>query len=526
MTKSLHILRATLSESLRSDPLDGAALALILVTVLVAPVPYGGILPGGTLLVELLAFLAGAAAFSSPRPRLPLRKAWIPVGCLAGIAAVGLLQLVPLPESILKAVSPRSLAVYRETREILTAQGVPALAPTPRVSIAPGETAETVRLTLAYALLFVASCRVVDTRDRRRLVLGALFLSALFQIGYASVTGEGLSRLRGSFVNPNHLAGLLEISLAFAFGLLWLALQKGRERAERLHSRSEQLEVRMLPVSAAILLFGTLAAGIGLTRSRGGIMAAGMTIPILVLLALEHRRGRRGRPGLATTLALAGALAFAASITREGPLLRFLDVPDVDEVGSDGRLQIWRASWKVLGDYPVLGSGLGTFRESFRAHQPRGLKFLVEQAHNEYLQLLTTAGIVGGLLGAVALVAGFWALQRRFFAQAHREESALLVGGMGALLSLLLHGLVEFNFSLPAIPAVLAVALGVAWSSGLWGRRSEKALLDGLAPSTSTTGPATVSSENERRPDLPESGTEMTRSPSTSSVVPLPPSQP
>jgi len=98
---------------------------------------------------------------------------------------------------------------------------------------------------------------------------------------------------------------------------------------------------------------------------------------------------------------------------------------------------------------------------------------LVDQAHDEYLQLLVTGGLAGALLGAAALFLGLRAFLRALREQKHREESAFGLAGLGALVFLLLHGVAEFNFSIPAIPATLAACLGGAWAALAWHRSDE-----------------------------------------------------
>ena len=98
---------------------------------------------------------------------------------------------------------------------------------------------------------------------------------------------------------------------------------------------------------------------------------------------------------------------------------------------------------------------------------------LVDQAHDEFLQLLVTGGVVGAALGLVALVFGLRALLRAFFAQKHREERAWGLAGIGALVALLLHGISEFDLSIPAIPATLAACLGGAWAALGWTRSDD-----------------------------------------------------
>ena len=80
-----------------------------------------------------------------------------------------------------------------------------------------------------------------------------------------------------------------------------------------------------------------------------------------------------------------------------------------------------------------------------------------------------TAGWTGATLGLVALGAILVILARTWKRQQHREESAFALAGIGALVSLVLHGLVEFNFSIPAIPATLACVVGWALAAGMYG---------------------------------------------------------
>lgn len=358
-----------------------------------------------------------------------------------------------------------------------------------RVSIAPAETARTALLGAAYLAAFFAAARVLTGRPRRRLFLAALFLGAFVQIALAVLGGAEASRLSGSFVNPNHLAGYLEIALAFAFALLLRTLQTdGRSTAVPL---GERFERRAVPVSLAALLWATLATGLALTRSRGGLLAASVTTGVLFAVSALAARSRQAAPNagaeadpprvrarllaaLPVALALVGGILFVAATLGGGPFERLLG-SDPKELAADRRVVLWKASVAAFRDYPLLGSGLGTFREAFRRVQPPELVGLVEQAHSEPLQLLVTAGALGALLAAAAAAAGLRALYRALIRKASREEQAIALGGLGAFVSLLLHGLAEFNFSLPAIPATLAAALGLAWAAA--------------APRTSTGAP-------------------------------------
>lgn len=454
----LHRVRSTLSGAFDPAAPGFTGFLVLLTLVLAAPYPYGGILPGGTLVIELLAFLSAALAFLGP-PR-PLAAARVPLIAGGGIALLGLLQIVPVSPALLARIAPASLQVYAETNDVLRVFARPPVAP--RVSIAPADSVATAVLVLAYAAAFLAALRILQLRARRRVFMGAVVVSALVQLSMAAVSDEAQAggRLHGPFVNPDHFAGYLEIPLALAFAWVWMAV---RMKAGR---REDGMERRVAAVAGSMLLWGTLAAGVGLSKSRGGILAGLVTAATLLFLSVfRHRHRTTIRAGWVGAGILSVGLLFAALITREGPFLRFL-ADDPRDIGADMRVRIWSTSLEAFRQSPLLGTGLGSFREGFRRVQPASLTGLVEEAHNDILQLLVTGGVVAGLLGALAVLATGRGLLQGWARQQHREERILALSAFGALLSLTLHGVVDFSLSLPAVAVTLAATVGAGWAAG------------------------------------------------------------
>jgi O-antigen ligase len=320
-----------------------------------------------------------------------------------------------------------------------------------------------VLMVLAYAALFLASADVLRNRPRRRLFAATLLASALAQIFFALVR-EPAARLRGPFENPNHFGGYLEIVLALAFGALWAEVLTGKDRAPSV-GQEERLEKRFLRLAGWVLVWALVAIGIALTRSRGGILAAGVTTLVLLAMAMLHRRtGLRRRAARSLALAVAAGVLFVALTAGARPFQRFLR-SDPRALQGELRVTLWKTSVEAWRQFPLLGSGLGTFPDAFRRVQPRDLNFLVEQAHSDFLQLLVTGGSLGAALGVLLFASLFLLLGRAWYRQRHREESATVLTGFGALLSLTLHGFVDFNMSIPIIPATLACVLGAAFAA-------------------------------------------------------------
>ena len=473
--------RERLAAVLGSGRTEAAAFVLLLAVPALVPIPFGGITPEGRLVVQALSFLIALLTFSSPAGRAhPLGPVRVPAALVAGLGLLGLLQLLPLPEALLGAVSPRALAIYREAAATASALGGPAPL-SPRISISPGETWDSVLLVLACAALLLSSFVLLRLRLRRRLFFGALLAAAAVHVLVAVASKPEGDRLAGPFVNPNHFAGWLEIALPVAVALLFLAATRPL-RPFRKAPSTDLLERRLVAGAASVLLLGTLATGLGLTRSRGGLLAAlaaaAFLLGLLVLFPAHAPDGRRAalRAWLSAHgtafAALAAALLFVAVASGSRPLLRFV-ATDPRDLDSDSRLLIWRLSVAAWKEFPVLGSGLGSYLEAFRPVQPAELPGFVEWAHSDPLQLLVTGGLVGLALAAAAWVALFLGLARALQSQPHREERAFALAGLAALLSLGLHGFVEFNLSLPAIPATLAAVCGASLAATAWRRHDE-----------------------------------------------------
>lgn len=476
--------------------LDRAAFVLLLLGVVAFPFPYGGITPLGTCLIEMIAFLLLALTIlgsgmrsgqapparrrdaASPAGETPpvlqatwfrsLRGAGVVLAAIAGIALLGVVQILPLSAPVVARLSPASVQVYDDAARALAVFERPA--PVPRISIAPSETVGTILLTLAYLAVFTSSALLLRTRRRRRVFAGVLLSSAGIHVIASTVMRAFVpgneDRLHGAFINPNHFAGYLTIMLCVAFGVLWREVLYARDDTPHARERSARFELRFLRLSTRALLWGLFAAALGLTKSRGGILAAFVIICLMITAGLLHPLLRKERWAYSVLGGgtVAAALGFVILAVRQQPILRFL-ASDPRDPGSDLRITLWRLTIDAWQQFPIFGSGLGTFRESFRRVQPRDLPYLVEFAHSDSLQLLATAGIVGVALAIVAFAVLAVRLVRSWWTEQRREETAFALAGLGALFAAGLHGLVEFNLSIPAIPATLAAVLGLSWAA-------------------------------------------------------------
>lgn len=431
-----------------------AALVLLLLWL---PLPSGSVQPVGHWILRWTAavvLLATALARKGPISR---SARWGAVA-LTVIAAEGLLQVVPWPASLAGLVSPAHLLLASSAREVVRAPDVTRVA----LTLAPSVTLSVALTWAALGACVAGAWAVGHDRARRRILGAALLAAALAQVLLgtrlrvggtveSAAVEDAAGRLRGTFVNPDHLALYLEIGLAAAFALAWWGVRRA--------ARERDLERKLLLVSLPILAWLVLFVGLAFTGSRAGLVAAvaGACGQGLLVAASS----RHWRPGTLAIAIVALGLMAVTAIGLEQGFGRWLSTSRYELTWND-RLSTAGATWELWQRFPILGCGLGTFRDGFPLVQHAASGTTPWHAHNDWLELLATAGLVGALAFAAGLAAVARGLLRRVDASLRSEDRAAALAALGALLAVGLHSLFDFGLTMPASAATLAVLCGGA----------------------------------------------------------------
>ena len=433
---------------------SGAVLFYGLAALLIfAPLFQGGNRPLPLLVMELtaLALLVGLAWRPWPDWRSPPRSLWV---VLALLGLLPLAQLLPVPLAIWASLPGREF--YAEAlRQAGAAHEWRAL------SLIPTATeASWLALLPPLAVLVVA----LGLDSRRLLTLLLVFLGVavaqallgLIQYGDGpdspfrfgnTLMGASAS---GTYINRNHLAGLLGMALPVALALLAATVGHGVRRhvSRRRGLRQWLVRFSITRLNQATLYgLAALAIVLGLifTRSRSGVGLAILGI-LLCTLLFANRLGGRNIYGLMGTFS-AIALGLASAIGLAPVWARFTDQ---DPLG-DARWAIFDATTRAIGEFFPLGSGAGTYEEVMRRfHPPDFVGVTINSAHNDYLEWLLEGGLLAGLLIAIWL----WLYARQWGRVWKRGEWTTFrfaqAGAGIALLLLMLHSLVDFNLRIPA----------------------------------------------------------------------------
>ena len=404
-------------------------------------------------------------------PALP-RRTSLPLLLLLGVMV---LQLVPLPAPLLESASP----ARAELRNSLAAAS-PGWS---SASVTPSKTVfHLLRFLGCIATLLLA--RELTWRLRRKswMVAVPLVLVASLEGLLAVIqTAVQPSRLgvSGTYVNHNHLAGMLELSLPFSLAIVAILVKR---------SGGPPSGAPAARAAAAAIGVALIFAGLLCSFSRAGFLAALISVAVMAALALTARGASRAR----IAAALAAILFLAATfflLLPDGFIVRYAGVASTDGLLSEGRFSLWSETLDLVRAYPVLGCGFGAYQSAFYQFKRSWPHVTDDYAHNDYLQLLAELGPLG-LLSGLWLVAGILAgviAARRKLPDQFLPVSLACVGSVVAIG---IHSAADFNLYIPANSMQFAWILGIASALPLLSAGQKRALPD--APRVDGAGQAAV----------------------------------
>lgn len=247
----------------------------------------------------------------------------------------------------------------------------------------------------------------------------------------------------GPYVNRNHYAGVME--MLFPFALLG-ALKPNLENSKRI-----------VLGFAALLMIATVF----LCGSRGGFISVALQMAFLAVLILWRSR----HVGIILTLALAFVLtgAFGTWLGSDRLIGR---LGDLKNSAGFSRLQVAKDSVQMFEQRPWTGWGLGTFPVVYPKFRTFATDLYVNEAHNDFVQLLVETGIFGFAAGLGLLVVVF----RRGFAQLRDADygtwrTAAVAASLAGVVGITVHSLFDFNLQIPANALIFYVLCAVAGSS-------------------------------------------------------------
>lgn len=385
--------------------------------------------------------------------RPPLRSVGPVVFFVFAAAAIVALQLVPLPPSLWTALPGRELF---EQAAIVTGQEQPWRP----LSISPGATVNALSSLIVPIVTLLLASSLSQTEHWRVAVLLLCLVIASTLLGLLQFAGGHFDHplvndVRGSvsasFANRNHFA--LFAACGCALAPTWAFRDGYRQRWRA-------------PVALGIVLVFALI--ILASGSRTGVLV-GVTGGALGVFSVRRkikselrRLPKRVALALTVTSAAVVVIAIALSITL-GRAVSF-DRVFALEAGEDLRRRALPTIWEMTQLYFPFGSGVGTFDPVYRIHEPNELLSFayLNHAHNDLLEVVLDAGLLGLLLLVGAVVWWLWKSLQTWRSGA--ADNPLARAGSIILLLTLVASITDYPARTPMIMAVMVIA--AVWLNG------------------------------------------------------------
>ena len=388
------------------------------------------------------------------------------------VLGFGLFQVLPLPLQVIRVLSPKAYALYRD---MAFDGGLTVSWHT--LSLYPYATKlELIRL-FSLALLFWVVANHLRTREQVnrvvRLIMAVGFLLAIFGIIQHFTWNGRLYWVReltqggrpfGPYVNKNHFAGYMEMVIPLSLGYLFA---KERDHYTGVSGWRDRLLRWGTPEASRLLLvyFGGLimVAALLLTGSRAGLFSF-LGSMLVVSLLLSIRRFRRKRWWGILGLFVALGFAYALWLYAEKVLQTFASIRlGTDDPAAHFRLLVWQDTLRLGREYPWTGTGLNTFSWAFPLYKrPMWGNLHYTHTENDYLQAFAEGGLPLIALLVLTLVWGGAQLLSGWSRSQGSHERGLGLGLLGGLVAMLLHSASDFNLHIMANAILFVILLALA----------------------------------------------------------------
>jgi O-antigen ligase len=360
------------------------------------------------------------------------------------------LQLVPLPPALVQLIAPKIHAAYNPLFEFSTERILIPLTVRPEATLR-----ELLRLTTCGLFYILTVQLLADKKMLRRTVLGVTWLAifiALETILQKLTSPDAVywfrpappsTRPTGPWVYANHFAGFMEMVFPLILAL-FLYYKPQLHYKESLRDRITALFT--MPGTNLHLLFGfgavLAAVSIVLSASRGGIITLCIALIFFTFFTSQTIGKQRSHWAMLLTL----SVFLLVTWLGWDPIIKKFDALWGDNgLNTSGRLQILFDTLPMIRDYMITGSGFGTYEVAFPAYQTFAGNRLFDHAHNDYMELLATGGIIGFTLAGCFV---FSILKTTLATLKNRREQysrLVAAGALTGLLGLLLHSFADFQ---------------------------------------------------------------------------------
>jgi len=388
------------------------------------------------------------------------------------LIAVASFQILPLPAFLLKIFSPSSLSLAQELKaDTFSPETLTTISTVPW-----GTHMEIIKLLTFVMTYFVVVNNFNSIKKIERLIVFLMIIGggeAIYGL-VQYVSGDEMifnftsldhtrGRLIGTFPSPDHFAAYMKMCIFTGLGYLMYISDFGKlsERSRKKKNNIvESLKDYFIDnngwegkVSLCIVII-LMSTAVIFTKSRSGILS--LLISFICFFALVRTKFSSKKMIQLVAVILLFTMLAGIWVGITPVFDRYFNL-NVNKEVEEGRFSIWLSTFNIFKDYPVFGSGLGSFVHIYPSYTTRTNQGWVNHAHNDWLELLSDMGIVGFFI----VLTGFVLLstQELFkgFSGSGNRIVFIYFGLYMAIFSMAVHCITDFNLKTTADSFLLSV---------------------------------------------------------------------
>ena len=466
-----------------SSSLDRVIELLLIVLLTFAPLAFGAVHAWSE---EVVIALAAAISICFLLKLVADRDArfvwsWVyaPLALFVLLIAV---QLIPLPTSIVGAISPSTVAVKKDLLGDMPNSS--ELLKSMTISFYPNATKHDLRILFAVTAVFLVVVNVYRRADQVKRLLAAI---AIVGAGVAALAltqdllgngkiywlvDPGVGRAySGPFVNHSHYGQFMNLSIGAALGLILAKVHEAftgkKVSAPIVFEYLGSPAAKSIWLLVAMVIIGAATVFVSLTR--GGMISM-FIAAIFTTLVLSSRQSVKGYGWIMVLLSL-GAFISVLYMGFDAVYDRLASLRELHQV-QGGRWQIVKDIVLAWTKFPVFGTGQGTHEVVYPMYDRSTTAALAAYAENEYAQIAEETGAMG-----LATLVGFGILICGCYVRSIRNASLPICSaayGLGfGLIAIMVHSLSDFGQRLPANGMLSVVSCALLLSLSRIGQNND-----------------------------------------------------
>ena len=360
------------------------------------------------------------------------------------------LQLVPLPFNLMRVISFNTVGLY----DNYLPQG--AVRVSFPLSIYPYATIAELLKIVTYIGIFFFLINQIQTKRQFDLILNTIIilgtLISIFAIlerynSLARTAGIGVADFGiptyGPFMNRNNFAGYINMVIPLALGYF-------------LTEKSLNKKV------GYIFCVAMMSLALFLSLSRAGILVYILTL-LFILLFSRFKDSLRDKTKILYVWIAVIICAFVFFTDTQIVWERLTSLFKKETLVVLGHGYSWKDILRIGRDFPLFGTGLGTFGSISSMYKTTPQQSVFTYAHNDYLQLLSETGILGFLFLSLFFIFYFRSVLKIWLTRHDTYVVCLVFGGLASLFGMLVYSFLDFNLHIPANALLFFVILGLVY---------------------------------------------------------------